>query len=929
MSNLPIGSSSLPGVTVQTISAGGSASVPGGIRRACVVGLSQKSEIIVATATGGGKDGLNSTYTTVTGRDSRHFLLKNAPIVSNRTQLFKNGIPLVGLEEAPDSSTFDNRYDYRIDIATGRIELQTAYLIDQGGLLYSIGGTNVGEGDLDGYSGPELLDLNAPTETWTIKCISVQRNSMGAPIQETAKFIAFGSVSGVQLDASGSPIIWLSNGQEVGNGIIKFAISETQSSNISLSPFREGDFFTIRVKSGALNKNDTLTATYIAVADLNDPEFFTSMEELTAKHGSVTTANTLPLGASLAFANSTPGVFALQAKPSLPRRSSYVLIDSFDATSTDSNDFVVPLPLGVIPDFDSNIHVFVTDPTTKVETQLLPNKYDFYTLDTGGNPSTHSFVFSDTNAPAGWSFSYSVNQSLEVLNFGNDGYINRSLTSQALATFSVDGTIFTADYVGKQVKVFDATNKANNGIWDVTSVSGSNLTIAADLSPPFPVFVNDTSVTFNVINPVTGLVVASSSGTDGALVAVPSSASHATFSSSAVNFTGLSTLTGLQLHIVSSLTVSNEGLFDILSVDGSDVLTIAKSFVSENNLHYEVIDPDNQSDYLVLNHNIVPDGNSLRVTVVDTRDADFFDAGWVEVLEKLETLDVDMLVPLPTQTMSVIFQNFANHCITMSNLKNKLERVLLTGAIRGLTPDNLTGLELAAVEDIGILEGIQGDSVAEILAGNTEDLSNYSVSDAFGTTYRVQYFYPDEIVVEVNGENTIVDGFFLGAAAAGFYSANADIRQPLTNKALSGFSILRNKTLSVTVMEALSAAGVAVVQPITGGGRVIWGQSTTQSGFPEEQEMSIVFIRDRVAKNLRAGFAGYIGIPEDSDTLAVLTTRAKSLLTSFVGSGIITDFTNLTVHRDAVDPRQFDISVLVSPSYPINFIFIRVSFGII
>jgi hypothetical protein len=923
--------STLPGVTVdvETISSG--VSVPNGTRLALLVGTGARSEVVVSSAAGGGNDGLNPTYTSTTGRDGRHFVLSNAPIVSNRTQFFKNGIPLVGIEEVPDSSSFDNRYDYRIDIATGRIELQKGYLVDQGGSLYTIGATNVGLGNLDGYSGPTLVDLNAPSETWTLKCTSVQRNGMGQPVQNTAKFVAFGSISGMQLDAFGNPVIWVANGQQVSNGIIQLAISETKSGNTSISVFREGDYFTLQVKSGSMNKNDSLTATYIAVADLNDAEFFTSMSQLSVKHGSPTLDNTLALGASLAFANSTPGVFALEAKPPLPRRTSYNLVDSFDASSLDVNDFVIPLPIGVVPSFESDIHIFATNPTTKVETQLLPNKFEFYTLDTSGKPTTNHFVFSDIDAPGGNSFSYSVNQSFETLNFGNDGYINRSLTSQILATFSVDGTTFTADYVGKKLKVFDALNQANNGSWDIIGVTNGQLNIkATPVSPPLQgVFVNDTGVSFSLINPLTGAVVAASTASDGVLISSGGSSIQGTFASAAINFTGFASLTGLKLKITTSATISNEGLFDILAVDGSDVLTISKSFVSEHNLDYEVQDVSKTSTYLVLNHNVVPAGNSLRVSLIDNRDADFFDAGWVDALAVMETIEVDIVVPLPKQTMSVIFQNFLNHCVTMSNLRNKKERVLFTGAINGLTPENLTGATPAAVEDIGILEGIQGDNVSEVLAGNTEDLTNYSVPDGFGYTFRSMYFWPDQIVAVVGGEDTIIDGFYIGAAAAGLVSGTANIAMPLTQKVISGFSILRNKTLSVTTQEQLAAAGVCVLQPVAGGGRVIWGKTTTQSGFPEEEEMSIVFIRDRIAKSLRTGFGGFVGLPEDSDIIPMLITRAKGLLQSFIGQKIITDYGSLVVRRDSVNPRQWNIGCMVQPNYPVNSIFITVGIGIV
>jgi len=86
----------------------------------------------------------------------------------------------------------------------------------------------------------------------------------------------------------------------------------------------------------------------------------------------------------------------------------------------------------------------------------------------------------------------------------------------------------------------------------------------------------------------------------------------------------------------------------------------------------------------------------------------------------LELIECDYCgFPLPSQTISsAIFAATVSHCRVMSQLNNAKERVAIFGAIRGLTPDNVAGSTLAAVEDLGVLEGIQGDTIAEILAGN-------------------------------------------------------------------------------------------------------------------------------------------------------------------------------------------------------------------
>jgi len=261
----------------------------------------------------------------------------------------------------------------------------------------------------------------------------------------------------------------------------------------------------------------------------------------------------------------------------------------------------------------------------------------------------------------------------------------------------------------------------------------------------------------------------------------------------------------------------------------------------------------------------------------------------------------------------------------MSNISNRKERVLFIGAIQGLTPANLTGAQPAAVENIGILEGIQGSSITDVLSGNIEDLANYSVPDAFGSAFRCVYFYPDQIVVQAGADNVLVDGFYIAAAAAGYANADLAIQNPFTNKVFSGFTILRNKTFSPLVLTQLAEAGVTTLQPVAGGGRVVWGITTSQSGYPEEQEISIVFIRDRVAKVLRAGFAGFIGTPQLPTTATSLNTEAIILLNSLISQGLITAFKGLSVQQDSVDPRQWNVAVSVQPVYPINWIYIKVT----
>lgn len=949
--DIPGATNALPGpyTLVQTQSA--STSISGGSLVTAMIGQGYTNQTIVAQALGGGQDGLNPTYTSTSGSDGRHFVLGQSPVVSNRTTLFLNGIPLTGIEGTiTPTTTFSTNYNYILDIANGEILLQAAYIVNQGGQNYVPLSTNVGLGVINSLT---LVDANDPPETWTIRCVAVQRNAMNQPIGGTATFIAIGSVSGEILDANGNPIVWIANNEVVSNGILSFSIVETQSMNVVVSPFVPGDAFTVIVNSGVLVKNDSLTANYIPVAQINNPTLTQGQAQTIATFGTPDgTGNTsLSMGGQLFYSNGASSLICLQAAPPLPRRTSFSLSPSVNSASTNPDDYIFPLPVGVIPAIGDDIHFFITNNATQVESQILPNQYTYYSFeysDLPGSPLA-DFIFSQNPAPTGFSYYYTVIQSFETLVSGFDGYIGRvgsgangSQTSQGVFGSSVT---FDNTYIGKVLKIIDATNVANISIGTATDISyaylinnvidgqlyvelasvpGSNL---LDLSPTtvFPDFTSESPETFEVIDPATLEPVSGGSGTDGVLTAIIDTGT-ATLSSIQVNFDDISNILNLKIQINGS--DFNDGLYDILGYAPlTNTLTIAKAIVNETGVTFEIIDPTMESDYIVINQNVVPNGYALNVTLVDQRDASFYDAGWLNALAALETVQCDILVPLPNQTISVIFQNCVQHVLAMSNIVNKKERVLFIGAINGLTPANLTGQSLAAVEDLGPLEGIPGTNPSLILQANPQDLANYSVAAAYGDTYRVVYFFPDQIVVQAGANNVMIDGFYLAAAAAGFESANINIQNPLTNKNLSGFTILSNQMYSTLILEQLAAAGVCTLQPIAGGGNVVWGITTTQSGFAEEQEISIVFIRDRVAKTLRAGFQGFIGTAQTINTSAELNAEAVLILNSLVSQGLITAYADLSVAQDTVDPRQWNITVMVSPAYPINWIYIVVNVG--
>jgi hypothetical protein len=816
-------------------------SIPGGLRVLNITGEGRREEVIVDSAQGGGADGFDPTFTSASEEYGRFFRTSQTSIVSNRTTLLLNDAPLRLVEDNVDGTSFSSSYDARIEIETGKIELQSASIKDLGGALYTTSSGNTGDGYL---STPTLTDDNAPAEIWTVRCSSVLRDSYGSPIRGTASFTAKGNVSGQLSDEYGQPYVWMSDGQTVNNSVLSFAIFNLAPNQ----PFAVGDRFTIEVESRVLQSRDNLEIRYIASADLNDPQTYTDPNKLFADRGTPSTSNTLSLGAQLAFDNGATSVLALQAKPPLPRRTSEIVLPVLNSITgvggasgnSDPDDLVFYIDAPGKPDSDTQVYLFLIN-TDGTETQIFPNKVTFYDPDITAAYSAYEETGSST------------------------------LLMSEFMDPSISGTPYSYTIVSD----------------DVIEQSASDGYIT-------PIGVGST----------------------------------ATFYSPSAQFTSQAVSQGKEIDIYFTSTV-NEGRWEVIEVVSSTTVKISRAsgaFTTESSLKWQLLLPGTDSQRLLLTTDLtLATGKGLRISYIDNLDADFFDANWSEALDVLETQDAQILVPLPTQTFSAIQQAFRVHAERMSSTYYKRERVLITGALQGLTANQVTGIESAAVENIGILEGIQGDDPEEVLDSNIEDLADYGVANNFGDSFRVVYMYPDEIVRVISGSNTTIPGYYMAPAVGGWFAGEPNIAMPITYKVLVGFTILNDKVYKQTVLNSLGDAGISVVQPVTGGGRVQHGKTTAQSGAPEEEEISIVFIRDHIARTMRRRFQAFIGQPEDPTIIPTLTQKAMKLLNAFVSQNLIKGYNNLSVTKDEVEPRQFNVVVEIDPVGPINWIFLDIS----
>lgn len=1074
-------------------------SIPGGIRIVCVMGEGLREETIIESAVGSGQDG--SVACSPTGSaDGRFFKLQNSPVVSGRTELRLNGTLLFGKEDEIDASGVLSPFDFRLDPATGCIELRGASIGDQDGKGYSAASSNTGTGILveDNSCDPlvtlDILDDSAPSERWTIKCVSVVRDSNGDPIPGLSTFTATGSVSGQIYDEAGAPITFTSGyftstagaisgniaecddgftvakgdntatafpkgyvdirdgdttlttsdtfivpsadlvaqgqalpgdflcldgyaGHEIesitydgadttitvitdslgpadpawgeeaddyldweikatniliddesvahnettgapatngnftsadvgktvlicssspfsgGRYVIKSVTSTRRARLASLADetvgfedlegvgstglaatgltfhllenngllllgiqeggtsFEVGDKFYVDVSSRALAQGDQLVAKYIYELDLNDPQFFTEANDLFAKHGAVTETNTISLGAQLALENGAPGVMAIQCKPPVPRRTSVTLVEERDslgnggfsacydsgaasaaACEVDDLRFVIPRPIEGLrdgrPDADTRVNLFVV--RNGVETQIFPNKVSFYNSQLETDIQQGQWVASTDNA-----FSYTiVNSTIDILGSGIDGELSNQSGSDIFTTTEFD---FDGANVGDVIVVTSMEDSSGTVYTSVAEIADQLYGTNADFLATDTVELNITSVDDDTLVKVSG------AGKDGLGVAV-------------------------SLDLLGSYNDIQFFIKDPANSNADDASLL---------LHQDLVESG-----------VIKEGDGIRVSYVDENDADFFDTNWFNAFEALEAAEAQIIVPLPNQAMSSIFRAAVNHCENMSSIVNRKERVAFIGAQAGVTPAALIGTEEVAVEDIGVIEGIQGDDPEEVLAGNTEDLVNFKLSDNY-TSNRCVYMYPDQIVRNISGTNVNLHGFYMAAAAAGYLSARQNVAIPLTNKTLSGFSLTRDKVYRPITQNQLGAVGATLVRPVTGGGKVLAGRTTSISGFVEDEEISIIFIRDSVKQVLRNSLAGFVGGVQNPDTNLLISNRARSIMTGLVSQGLVTSFDNIKAEQDKVDPRQINVFLRFTPAYPINYVFIDIEVGII
>jgi len=239
------------------------------------------------------------------------------------------------------------------------------------------------------------------------------------------------------------------------------------------------------------------------------------------------------------------------------------------------------------------------------------------------------------------------------------------------------------------------------------------------------------------------------------------------------------------------------------------------------------------------------------------------------------------------------------HIDLMSDTPNRKERFLLTGGYEGYNfnkaVDSITGID-----------------------------------NNFGDSFRTMFFMPERIRRVVNGETAYLNAQYVAACAAGRFTSNEYLAEPLTRKTLIGFDIEAVLRYTDIQQRILGEAGAAVLEPLNSGARVVNGFSTVNTGNAVEEEPSVTRIRDYTAFVTRTilenRFVGKVILKETPGQLALVTDL---VLRSLISQNLLTKYANVRAEVDKIEPRQINVSFDIQPVFPLNWIRIDFSIGVI
>lgn len=281
----------------------------------------------------------------------------------------------------------------------------------------------------------------------------------------------------------------------------------------------------------------------------------------------------------------------------------------------------------------------------------------------------------------------------------------------------------------------------------------------------------------------------------------------------------------------------------------------------------------------------------------------------------------------------------AEFCAAIDRLRKQLPSVENVSTIVPLTKSEVVGAYCANHVNVMSSYDYSKERMCYLGAFPKQPMSKYpSGSDrSLGiietcTGYlneRVVYVVPGEVIKSIRdpytGRSTDrpLPGCYLAVAVATL-GLGDDPAEPITNKAISGFSYLPNR-YSEAELNLMASNGACVVF-MRGNNLIVRHAVTTDPGDVNSFEITCVQIKDYVIDAVRSGCRQYIGRKNTTAAVGDIEYTISSILSQFVSRVIIESYQNLKVTRSATDPRAINVSFEILPIYSLTYINISFSF---
>jgi hypothetical protein len=189
---------------------------------------------------------------------------------------------------------------------------------------------------------------------------------------------------------------------------------------------------------------------------------------------------------------------------------------------------------------------------------------------------------------------------------------------------------------------------------------------------------------------------------------------------------------------------------------------------------------------------------------------------------------------------------------------------------------------------------------------------------------RVFHIWPSDVVADVNGSSTNLEGFYLAAAVSGWIAEQPPAKG-LTNSTVNGFTGLKysNNYFSESQMEIIAGGGTMIFEQFSSGGSLkCRHQLSTDTSTVQYRELSITKAIDYTAKFFRNALSSQIGVFNITQSfLDSLAVRIKGLGSYLVSAKILADFNLDTIEVDSTDPSKVNIVAAIDVFYPCNTIY--------